>query len=85
MMNLAKSAGPLIYALFPAAVVVFAGFAWDEDFKLIIPVVLAATILVGLVAYVRNPDGRWWLIALIGGIAGIVLGVAGLFYVASQI
>ena len=85
MIDLTKRSSVLIYALLPAAVVVLAGFVWDEDFNLIIPVVLAATILVGLLAYVRNPDGRWWLAALIGGIAGILLGVAGLFYVASQI
>jgi hypothetical protein len=85
MMQIAQTSQRLAYAAAPMLAVVLAGVAWDADFKLVVPVVVVATFIAGVVSYVRDPDGRWWLSALIGGIVGLLLGISGLFYIASLI
>ena len=85
MIHVARTSRSLAYAAAPLAVSLVAGFLWDGDFTLVAPVTALASFGTGLFSYVRNPEGRWWLAALLGGLIGSVLGIAMLFHIGSQI
>lgn len=85
MMQIAQNSFRPAYAALPTAAVLIAGITWDQDLLLVVPVLAICSLAAGLFSYFRDPDGRWWMAAVWGGITGLLLGVAALFYIASRI
>ncbi|WP_282949785.1 MULTISPECIES: hypothetical protein [unclassified Sphingopyxis] len=76
--NLTLAVSPIFAALLASVFI-------DPDLIFAAPFVVLATITIGLVSYMRNPTGQWWLHSLVAGFAGAAIGVALLFYIGSQI
>ena len=85
MSALFNTSAHVAVAALPGAALLVAGALWDQEFGLIALIVIFTTVFAATVYNKVNPNGRWWVAGLLGGVAGIFLGAAALFYIASQI